>query len=185
MNVFNDVEPRAIDGYDNQDIVKDQSALNTIKSIVKHKESVKKRLTFLAEELHKRAKSHDDSKLKPPELDWLIEMDKEPRYQYGSPEYFDKMKRWNKFFEHHYKNNRHHPDHFKGGITDMNLADLCEYIVDIISYFDELHVSNAIDTVNKQSERFGLDDQLTQILKNTLIEYFAWFGENVPPSEKD
>lgn len=161
--------------------IKDPQALKTIQSIVKHKKSVKEKLDFLTEELKQRAEHHDDSKLEPPEIDWLIEMDKEPRYPYGSPEYFDKMQRWKKFFDHHYANNRHHPDHFKDlGIVEFNLADLCEYLMDICSYFDEMHVSDAIKVVEQQQERFHLDDQLTQILKNTLIEYYSWIGETKP-----
>lgn len=179
-NQFSIDEPLVLDGYDNENIIKDTHAFDTVKSILKHRETVKSRLLFLADELYNRAHHHDDSKLQDPEIKWLIEMDKEPRYPYGSPEYFDKMKRWDKFFKHHYELNRHHPDHFHDGINGMNLADLCEYIVDIISYFKELHVNEALDTVNKQADRFGLDEQLIQILKNTLMEYFTWFGGCAP-----
>lgn len=177
-------EPLFIDGYETDSLVKDPEALNTLNSILKHRQTVRERLLFLADELYKRAYHHDDSKLQLPEIKWLIEMDKEPRYEYGTPEYFEKMKRWDKFFKHHYENSRHHPDHFANGIEGMNLADLCEYIVDIISYYEELHVNNALDTVNKQKERFGFDEQLTQILKNTLIEYFSWFGGQKPISDE-
>ena len=177
-------EPLFIDGYETDSLVKDPEALNTLNSILKHRQTVRERLLFLADELYKRAYHHDDSKLQLPEIKWLIEMDKEPRYEYGTPGYFEKMKCWDKFFKHHYENNRHHPDHFANGIEGMNLADLCEYIVDIISYYEELHVNNALDTVNKQKERFGFDEQLTQILKNTLIEYFSWFGGQKPISDE-
>lgn len=176
-------EPLFIDGYDTDSLIKDPNALETLNSVLQHKKTVKERLLFLADELYKRAYNHDDSKLQLPELQWLIDMDKEPRYAYGTPEYFDKMKRWDKFFKSHYKNNRHHPDHFPNGINDMNLADLCEYIVDIISYYKELHVNVALDTVNKQQQRFGFDEQITQILKNTLMEYFSWFGDQKPMSD--
>lgn len=176
-------EPLFIDGYDTDSLIKDPKALETLNSILQHKKTVKERLLFLADELYKRAYYHDDSKLQMPELQWLIDMDKEPRYAYGTPEYFDKMKRWDKFFKSHYKGNRHHPDHFPNGVNDMNLADLCEYIVDIISYYKELHANVALDTVNKQQQRFGFDEQLTQILKNTLIEYFSWFGNQKPMSD--
>ena len=177
-------QPLIINGNDIDEIIKDPVAINTVKNILTHKENVKKRLLFLADELYKRAYHHDDSKLQIPEIMYLIEMDREPRYPYGSDEYFDKMKRWECFFKHHYENNRHHPDSFPDGVEGMNLADLCEYVVDIISYFDELHVSGALDTINKQQERFGLDNQLTQILKNTLLEYFSWFADIKPPCDK-
>lgn len=169
--------PHLVDGYDTEeDVVKDTEALDTIKYIIDHKNIVRDRLRYLAYQLLERADSHDDSKLKNPEIRWLIEMDKEPRYDYGSPEYLDKKKRYEKFFNHHYANNRHHPEHFTNGVDGMNLTDLCEYLIDITSYHSEMHPEQVIKTVNSQAERFGLDEQLIQILKNTLYEYFTCFG---------
>jgi hypothetical protein len=175
-----------INYYDGNDVdglkCKEEQADDTIKHILKHRESVRNKLNFLASELDKRAEKHDESKLMQPELNWLIQMDKEPRYQYGTPEYFDKMKKWQKFFKHHYAENRHHPDHFQNGIYDMNIVDICEYITDIISYYDEMHVDDALKTLETQKERFGFDEQLYQILKNTLFEYFTWVGGFAPSS---
>lgn len=181
---INKFDSHIIDGHDNDNIIKDASALKTIKDILKHKEKVRRRLLFLSNELRKRADEHDNSKLRNPEIEYLIEMDKEPKYPYNSPEYFDKMKRWQKFFDHHYANNRHHPDHFKNGILDMTLTDICEYLVDIISYYDEMHIHDAVDTIEKQQNRFGLDGQLSQILINTLIEYFSYIGDFKPDADK-
>lgn len=178
------VESKVVDGYDTGDVVKDKQALDTVCYITKHKETVAKRLRFLAEQLLERAEHHDDSKLKPPELDWLIEMDKEPRYAYGSKEYLDKKARWQKFFDHHYKYNRHHPEHFVTGVEGMNLTDICEYLIDISSYYAEMHPEEVFKLINDQMDRFGLDEQLTQILKNTLLEYFAYFGGMKPAAYK-
>lgn len=173
--------PHLIDGDDVNGVhVVDESALKTINGIQKHKDSVKSKVAYLSNKLKERAEKHDNSKLEHPEIDWLIAMDREPRYPYGSPEYFDKMKRWNKFFQHHYANNRHHPDHFPNGVNDMNLVDLCEYCCDIISYYDEMHPKDAIKTIEAQKERFGFDPQLTDILKNTLLDYFTYLGSFEP-----
>lgn len=155
----------------------DAQAQNTIKSILKHKESVKNRLLFLIAELKKRADVHDDSKLRSPEVNYLIEMDKEGKVKYGSDAYFEKMKRWECFFNHHYKENTHHPDHYQLGVDDMNIADLCEYMIDVVSYFEDLHVADAINTIDAQQERFGLSDQLANVLKNTLVKYYSNMGE--------
>jgi len=171
-----------IDISENKSIV-DEQAKKTVYNIIKHRNSVKNKLNFLSKEIKKRGEEHDLSKLQQPELNWLIQMDKEPKYKYGTPEYFEKMKRWQKFFTHHYTNNRHHPDHFKLGILEMTLVDLCEYIADIISYYDEMHVDDALKTIKDQKERFGFDEQLSQILKNTLLEYFSWVGDFKPISE--
>lgn len=176
-----DLDPKIIDGYDTDlQLIKDSSALNTVNEIFKHKKSVKEKLNFLSEELADRAEHHDDSKLKKPEIGWLIEMDKEPIFKYGTPEYFEKKKKWQKFFDHHYALNRHHPEHFIQGVQGMTLIDLCEYCCDIISYFAEMHPKQAIQTVEQQQSRFGFDEQLTQVLKNTLIDYFTWVGNLSP-----
>lgn len=163
-----------------EEAAKDPSAKQTISDIVNHKNKVNKRLTFLADQLLGRAKKHDNSKLEKPELGWLVAMDKEPKYPYGSDEYFEKMKRWRQFFDHHYQVNSHHPNHFVNGVAGMTLTDLCEYLVDIIAYEDNLSVDEALAVIEDQKQRFGLDEQLTQILKNTLLAYFTWLDGQKP-----
>ena len=180
---INTEDKHIIDNSENK-LTIDKKAFETIYNIIKHRNSVKNKLDFISKEIKKRGEEHDLSKLQYPELGWLIQMDKEPKYKYGTSEYFEKMKKWQKFFVHHYANNRHHPDHFKFGICDMTLIDLCEYIADIISYYDEMHVDDALKTVEEQKERFGFDEQLSQILKNTLLEYFSWIGDYKPLSEE-
>jgi len=168
-----------VDGTDadSENLVKDPQGLATIESILSHKKSVREKLLFLAKELEKRAINHDNSKLQQPELGWLIQMDKEGRKKYGSKEYFDKMNKWKIFFDHHYENNRHHPEHYKNNIDDMNLVDLIELFCDIQSYVNEPHVDKALDIFNNYAKRFHIDEQLLQILKNTMLEYFTMFGD--------
>lgn len=174
-------EPGSIfDIKDDRIVSQDTSAIKTIESILAHKKSVKEKLNYLSKELSNRAEHHDDSKLKPPEIQWLIEMDKEPKEEYGTPAYFEKQKRWEKFFKHHYTENSHHPDHYPLGISNMDLIDLCEYCCDIISYFDKMHPDDALEVIAKQVDRFGFTEQLTEILKNTLWNYFSWFGPFKP-----
>ena len=172
--------------YDNdKNIISDPSAIKTINSILNHKKKVKERMLFLAKEIIKRAESHDDSKLKEPEINWLIEMDKEPRVEYGSPEYFEKMKRWDKFFKHHYKNNSHHPAYYnEQGVYGMTIVDLVEMMCDVISYVSELHVYQAAKIIKEQKERFDIDEGITQILINTLNYYYAWVGDFKPLSDE-
>lgn len=175
-----------VDGFDTSpgNLTIDESASKTVRGILKHKNAVKTRLNWLAKELERRAETHDNSKLEFPEILWLIQMDKEPSYPYGTPEYFDKMKRWKKFFEHHYRHNSHHPDHHQNGVADFTLADLCEFLVDVTAYYVKIRPEDAIGTIESQAERFGLGTQLTQILKNTLLEYFTYLGDIKPVSEQ-
>lgn len=155
----------------------DETAKNTIRSIRKHKKSVKRRLQFIARELLKRAESHDDSKLQYPELGWLITMDKEGKVPYGSPEYFEKQKRWKCFFDHHYSLNPHHPDHFSvEGTNGMSIIDIVEMVCDVISYFDDLPTEKAFEIIKEQKGRFGFSDELANIMVNTLTRYFTSIG---------
>lgn len=155
----------------------DDQLKKTAESIIKHKKSVKRRLLFVIDEIKKRADHHDDSKLDYPELGWLVAMDKEGRVPYGSDAYFEKQKRWECFFKHHYDGNTHHPDHFGlEGTHGMTIIDLVEMMCDIISYSDELESTKVFDLVNEQAERFGLSEELADILKNTITTYFASIG---------
>lgn len=159
----------------------DEQFKETTRSIRKHKSSVRKRLLFIASELQKRAEHHDDSKLEYPELGWLVAMDKEGRAPYGSEAYFEKMKRWDCFFKHHYDKNPHHPDHYTAeGTHGMTIVDIVEMMCDVISYCDELPSTKAFEIINEQAERFGLSDELASILKNTLLRYFSWVQDVAP-----
>lgn len=151
----------------------DERQVDTEKYIKDHISRVRKRLNVFVQLLIRRAANHDKSKLEEPELSWWKEMDKEPRYSYGTPEYEDKMKRWKKLFDHHYKHNRHHPEHFKFGISDMTLVDLIELIVDWIGYKDIVTVADAIKVCEQQMVRYKFPEELRSIFTNTLIRYFS------------
>lgn len=136
---------------------------------------------FLADKIRERAEKHDDSKLEYPELGWLVNMDKEGHVPYGSDEYFEKQERWKCFFDHHYANNTHHPDH-NGieGVRDMTIVDLIEMMCDMISYLDEFPQEKAFEVVNEQAKRFGLSEELERILIKTLMEYFVKISDIEP-----
>lgn len=177
-----------VDGYDTDTtIIVDEQAYKTIDSILTHKTNVSKRLNFLSRELDKRAERHDDSKLHYPELGWLINMDKEGRAEYGSEEYFEKQKKWKKFFDHHYRNenNRHHPDHFAEacGTLSMDIVDLAEMVCDVISYYDKLPTKKSYELIEEQQKRFGMSEEVAHIITNTITNYFSWFGDYAPAAD--
>lgn len=138
-----------------------------------HIARVKKRLIDFIGELYNRVHTHDVSKLNEPEHSLWIKMDQEPRYPYGSKEYKDKIERNQKVFELHYKNNSHHPEHYYNGILDMDLIDLIEMLIDWISYKDEISIEDAVDLIDKQSERYNLSMDLQCVLKNTLFRHYS------------
>jgi len=169
--------PQIIDTNDDNFDEQSKQRRETVRRILKHRKSVRDKLRFIAQELLKRADNHDSSKLQFPEVEWLMEMDAEPQYPYGSEEYNEKKERWSKFFTHHYANNSHHPEHYEGGINGMDLVDLCEFCIDIISYYDVLRVSQGERTLELQKERFHMSSQLRDVLSNTLNNYFASVGD--------
>lgn len=121
----------------------------------------------------RRAENHDKSKLEEPELSMWKAMDKEPRYEYGTSEYENKLKRYKKLFDHHYKHNRHHPEHFQFGISDMTLVDLMELLADWMGYKDIVTVSDAIKVCEQQMKRYKFPEELRSIFTNTILRYFA------------
>lgn len=145
----------------------------TEKYIKAHISRVQRRLKQYADILIERGKNHDKSKLEEPELSGYINMDKEPRYPYGSKEYFDKMERYKSTFEHHYKNNRHHPEFYSGWIEEMDLFDIAEMLADWISYSENVTYTECISIIENQSDRFGLSQAMKSILLNTLRRYFT------------
>ena len=66
----------------------------------------------------------------------------------------------------------------------MTIIDLAEMMCDIISYCQELHTTDASRIVEEQSKRFNIDENIAQILINTLNYYYAWIGDYKPPIEE-
>lgn len=144
----------------------------TIRAIRAHQHKVEQNLLKICSLLIKRGQEHDNSKLKEPELSGWEAMDKEPRYPYGTEEYFDKQERYKWLFEEHYKNNRHHPEHYKGYLCEMDLIDVIEMICDWAS-FDEMTDEDAISILEQQMDRFGFDEILKNLILNTYKNYLC------------
>ena len=121
------------------------------------------------EELQERATNHDKSKLMAPEKQGFdIYTPALKNVEYGSQEYQQYLKAMQKFIQHHYRYNRHHPEHFGNGINGMTIMDLTEMICDWKASSERHATGNFIEsigTINKQ--RFGYDTEMETILKNT------------------
>lgn len=120
-------------------------------------------------ELMRRQFTHDRSKLYPPEVSTFTEFT--PRLAtstYGSDEYKQFLKEMKPALDHHYQHNRHHPEHFKNGVEDMNLFDLLEMIIDWLAATKRHNDGNIYRSIEINKERFGLSDQLCKILQNTV-----------------
>ena len=140
-----------------------------IKETINHIQKVSLCIDRIIKELEIRRYNHDLSKLINPEIDIFTEFTpKLKNSTYGSDEYKGFLKSMSIALEHHYKNNRHHPEHFENGIKDMNLIDLIEMFCDwkaATLRHDDGDIYKSIE-INKK--RFNYSDDLEQIFINTV-----------------
>jgi len=119
--------------------------------------------------LQERQLFHDTSKLVSPEVEYYDKVtEKLAGLTYGSPEYKDGLKELGPAIEHHYANNRHHPESHKNGIRDMTLIDIMEMLCDWTAASHRHNDGNIRKSIEINQERFGYSDELKQILKNTV-----------------
>lgn len=134
-----------------------------------HITRVRELLTIVVNHLLKRALEHDQTKLEEPEFSIFAEQGaKLKSLQYGSKEYEESLKELKVALDHHYANNRHHPEHFPNGVNDMNLFDILELLCDWIASSERQHDGNIRKSIETGSRRFHIDSQLTKILDNTI-----------------
>lgn len=134
----------------------------------KHIERVRYYIRMFTDKLTTRGVEHDRTKLESPEVEIFAEQTpKLAELTYGSDEYKESLKELDVALQHHYAQYRHHPEHFKRGVNDMNLIDLVEFMCDIKASSERQHDGNLLKSIETCAERFDMDDQLKQILINT------------------
>ncbi len=125
-------------------------------------------LNKFIKDLLDRANKHDQSKLQSPEVEKFTELTpKLAETTYGSPEFNKTKELLGPALEHHYANNRHHPEHFKNGIAGMNLLDLVEMFCDWKASSMRHNDGNLLKSIQINSKRFDLSPQLESIFYNT------------------
>lgn len=134
----------------------------------KHIEIVRKFIKMFTDKLTNRGVDHDKLKLESPEVEIFAEYTpKLAQTTFGSEEYLQCLDNMKPALNHHYANYRHHPEHFKDGINDMNLIDIAEMICDWKASSLRQDDGNLLHSIELNAERFGIDAQLTKILLNT------------------
>ena len=134
----------------------------------KHISNVRYYIDVIKDKLERRSCEHDGSKLQSPEVEIFTEFTPKLAHStYGSDEYKGFLREMNVALEHHYENNRHHPEHFEKGINDMNLVDIVEMLCDWKAATLRHNDGNLMKSIEINAERFGYDNQLKQILINT------------------
>lgn len=137
-------------------------------STLEHIQNVRNGISEVIKELLDSAKNHDSSKLGPEEKDIFDEFSTRLKNStYGSEEYNGFLKTMKKALDHHYANNRHHPEFFENGIHGMNLLDLIELMVDWNAATKRHGNGDILKSIEKNQERFGYSDELKGILINT------------------
>lgn len=164
-----------------------------------HIAEVDKRIGYVIRELRCRALDHDKSKLGSPEREIFDEYT--PKLKgttYGSIEYRKYLKEMQFALDHHYKNNRHHPEHFsyyecngcfkrfsdimpnycdvcgysqfqkRTDISQMNLIDIIEMLCDWKAATLRHADGDMHKSIKINKDRFEISEQLTQILHNTV-----------------
>ena len=91
---------------------------------------------------------------------------------YGSEEYKFFLTELKKTLEHHYKNNRHHPEHFATGIYGMNIIDVVEMFCDWKAATARHNDGDIFKSIEINEKRFGYPKVLSKMLKNTADKYF-------------
>lgn len=141
---------------------------------LKHSLRVGELIGQLVKELVDRSTQHDRSKTEEPELSVFNEYTPKLRDStYGSDEYKSFLAGMGVGLEHHYSANRHHPEHFTHGIDGMTLVDLIEMLADWRAATERHEDGDLRKSLAIQRERFGIGDQLLQILTNTAA-YYDW-----------
>jgi len=143
-----------------------------------HIDEVRKLINKVVDDLKDRAMNHDMSKLKSPEREIFDEYT--PKLKdttYGSDEYKGYLKGMKMALDHHYRHNRHHPEHFKNHQKEgeplqpfrhMNLIDVTEMLCD----WKAATLRHADGDIRKSIEinqkRFGYSDETRALLLNTV-----------------
>ena len=135
---------------------------------MKHIENVRNFLGLVIKELLNRGSLHDQSKLESPEAETFEEYTpKLKKMTYGSNEYKKALKEMTPCLEHHYANNRHHPEHFNNDVSKMNIIDIIEMLCDWKAATLRHNDGDIYKSIQINKERFNLSEQLTDILINT------------------
>jgi len=122
----------------------------------------------IRDELGPRAWDHDLSKLNPPEKEGFDRATMRLRtLTYSSDEYKAALADLKPTLDHHYAENRHHPEHFKNGVDGMTLIDIIEMFCDWKAATLRHENGDFGESIELNQTRFNLSDQLTSIFRNT------------------
>jgi len=134
-----------------------------------HINKVKNIISDVCTELMSRGELHDKSKLEKPELEYFDKYTPMLKtLTYGTPEYTESLNGLKPALDHHYTNNRHHPEHYENGVDGMNLVDIIEMFCDWYAATKRMKSGDIHKSIDISAKRFNLSPQLVSILKNSV-----------------
>jgi hypothetical protein len=143
-----------------------------------HIVQVRERVLATAQDLIDRAHRHDQSKLEEPELAVFDEYTPKLRGStYGSDEYSTFLDGMGEGLRHHYATNDHHPEHFPGGVQDMNLVQVIEMLADWKAATLRHKDGSLQRSIIQNADRFGYGKEFMGLLLNTA-SYFGWLDQD-------
>lgn len=155
----------------------DEAINEHINGVLDHKKLVGSYMNHIATELFKRAVEHDYSKLSSVEFDAFVEATPELKHlTYGSEEYKQALAKIKPALAHHYLVNRHHPEYFSAGINSMSLIDIIEMLCDWMAAIERVKDGDIHKSLEINKERFGIGEQLQQVIKNTVGDIELYYG---------
>jgi hypothetical protein len=138
---------------------------------LQHSRRVDELLLQLIAALQARITQHDLSKLEEPEKSIFDEYTPKLKDStYGSEEYWGYLKEMQVALDHHYANNRHHPEHFANGVNGMTLIDVVEMFCDWKAATERHEDGDLERSLEIQRKRFMLSNQFVDVLRNTANE---------------
>ena len=148
---------------------------STLKT-VEHIQRVQYFLQIVIEDLLKKSRLHDNTKLKSPEKEVFDEYTAKLKDTvYMSKEYLKYKKEMQPALDLHYAECTHHPEHYKNGVNGMTLMDLLELCCDWKASSERNKNGDVMQSIKDNTKRFDLSPQLVDILKNT-VTYFSFHG---------
>ena len=132
--------------------------LNTLATIIRHRDSVRLQIQRVTQELERRALRHDISKLSLEELAGFSEINRVAReHPIGTPEYEASMRSCD-VLDLHFSRNSHHPE-FHGSVEEMGWMDLLEMVLDWHGAAATYGTNSVRDSLEYHRERHGFTDE--------------------------
>jgi hypothetical protein len=136
-----------------------------------HVTEVQENIEQITGNLRRRGFAHDRTKFQEPEFSAFVSTrDDFKKANYGTPEYKACVDRIKPAVDHHYQNNRHHTGYHEDGINDMSLIDIIEMICDWHAASRRSPDQSEIEGLEKALSKYGISEQLQQIIVNTYGE---------------